>query len=153
VNGQQGLCAAGHYGCNSMNQKDCVPLIKLDPDGGMSPYMEVCNTLDDDCNGTVDDVSWMGQMCMVVFDDGGSPKGECAKGTRTCIAGLDSCTGAKPMAEVCNGKDDNCNGQYDENVCPCPCAKGQYCCVYNMQLLGGCYSQSLGMPYVCYQHP
>ncbi len=54
---------------------------------------------------------------------------------------------------TCNGKDDNCNGQYDETACPCSCSKGQYCCVLNMNLVGGCFSQNLGGQYVCYIHP
>jgi hypothetical protein len=156
VNGQQGLCAAGHYGCNMMNQKDCVPLITLDPDGGVSPYTEICNTLDDDCNGTVDDVDFQGQKCMVTFDDGGMPKGECANGLRSCVNGLDSCVGPKPMADTtCNGKDDNCNGQYDENSCPCVnCTKGQWCCVSGNTLIGACYGSNPGvMSWTCYQKP
>lgn len=153
VNGQTGLCAAGRYGCNKMNEKDCVPIIALDPDGGLSPYMEVCNTLDDDCNGTVDDVDYQGQMCQVTFDDGGSPKGECAKGVRSCVNGLDSCVGPKPMPDTtCNGKDDNCNGQYDEQACPCGCTQGQWCCILN-NALQGCFSSNLGNPFTCYQHP
>ena len=152
VNGAVGLCAAGYYGCNKQNQKDCVPLVTVDPDGGMSPYTEVCNTLDDDCNGTVDDVDYQGQMCMVTFDDGGSPKGECAKGTRSCVNGLDSCVGPKPMADNnCDGKDNTCNGQYDEQGCGCPCSQGQYCCVYMNNVY--CFSQNIGNPYTCYQKP
>src|SRR5581483_2567661 len=85
VNGQQGLCAAGHYGCNMQNMKDCLPLLTLDPDGGMSPYMEVCNGVDDDCNGTVDDVNYQGQTCQATFPDGGSPKGECANSQLACV--------------------------------------------------------------------
>ena len=153
VNGAQGLCAAGHYGCNSMGKKDCVALISVDPDGGTSPYTEVCNTLDDDCNGTVDDVDFTGQTCMVMYDDGGSPKGECANGKRDCVQGLDSCVGPKPAMETCNGKDDNCNGKYDENICPCgsacPVNSNSWCCVYQ----NTCYNfgSKIGNPYVCYQ--
>ncbi|MFT5432184.1 MAG: hypothetical protein ACI9OJ_002882 [Myxococcota bacterium] len=46
--------------------------------------------------------------------------GECA-GTRECgPAGLSSCTGALPTLEICNGTDDDCNGETDdvsEDVC------------------------------------
>jgi hypothetical protein len=154
VNGATGLCAAGRYGCNKMGQKDCVAIITTDPDGGASPYTEICNTLDDDCNGTADDVDFQGQMCQVTFDDGGSPKGECAKGMRSCVNGLDSCVGPKPMSDSCNGKDDNCNGQYDESSCPCGCAQGQWCCVSGSTPIGGCYTSNPNvMSWNCYQKP
>ena len=40
--------------------------------------------------------------------------GQC-KGKRQCTdAGLTPCDAAVPVTEVCNGKDDNCNGQIDE---------------------------------------
>jgi hypothetical protein len=34
-----------------------------------------------------------------------------------------------PETETCNGKDDDCDGQVDENITPLPCAAGgqQYC--------------------------
>jgi MYXO-CTERM domain-containing protein len=54
--------------------------------GAITPVTEVCNDLDDDCNGTVDDVA-----------------GGC---DRTCIV----------RTEICNGKDDNCNGIIDDGV-------------------------------------
>ena len=54
--------------------------------GAITPVTEVCNDLDDDCNGTVDDVV-----------------GGC---DRTCIV----------RTEICNGKDDNCNGIIDDGV-------------------------------------
>jgi hypothetical protein len=52
--------------------------------GAVRPQTEICNGLDDDCNGAVDDVP-----------------GGC--GT-TCI----------PKPEICNGADDNCNGVVDD---------------------------------------
>jgi MYXO-CTERM domain-containing protein/uncharacterized repeat protein (TIGR01451 family) len=52
--------------------------------GAIKPQPEICNGLDDDCNGMVDDVP-----------------GGCDK---TCI----------PKPEICNGLDDNCNGIVDD---------------------------------------
>ena len=90
VNGQTGLCAAGRYGCNMQNMKDCIAIVRANPDGGMSPYTEICNGWDDDCDGTKDNVDWLGQMCMVTYEDGGSPKGECSKGLHTCTGGVEA---------------------------------------------------------------
>jgi hypothetical protein len=154
VNGKTGLCAAGRYGCNMSGMKDCLPIVPTDPDSGMSPYMEVCNGIDDDCDGVLDNVDWNGQMCMVMYDDGGAPKGECAKGTRQCLAGMETCQGMAPaMTDMCDGKDNNCNGKTDESSCPCPsnCTKqsNQYCCVYNNT--NYCFGFMPGNPYVCYQ--
>ena len=40
------------------------------------------------------------------------------KGVRTCsAAGLSACSAATPAADTCNGVDDNCNGQIDEQTC------------------------------------
>ena len=41
------------------------------------------------------------------------------QGTRSCgISGLGLCTAGVAMDEVCNGLDDNCDGQTDEGLCP-----------------------------------
>jgi hypothetical protein len=49
--------------------------------------------------------------------------GKCA-GTRTCTAeGLSLCSAASPTTEVCNGDDDDCDGQTDED----PCDDGNAC--------------------------
>jgi hypothetical protein len=83
-----------------------------------SIVFETCNNLDDDCDGKIDeDFPQKGAAC----DDG--KLGAClGTGTLGCTAngaGL-QCNitnpGVTPMAEVCNGKDDNCNGAIDEGI-------------------------------------
>jgi hypothetical protein len=54
---------------------------------------------------------------------GGKDTGECSVGTQTCVSGQwASCTGnVGPSAEICDGKDSNCNGVSDDaepNLCP-----------------------------------
>jgi hypothetical protein len=79
---------------------------------------EVCNGADDDCDGGVDeDFPAKGQACDSADSD------SCAYGSWTCRAdgaGVE-CVNEWPanVAEVCNGTDDDCDGQLDENVCPC----------------------------------
>ncbi|MBT3182659.1 MAG: hypothetical protein HN337_09170, partial [Deltaproteobacteria bacterium] len=54
----------------------------------------------------------------------GSDKGECSKGTISCVDNKwGECVGAVgPKEEVCDGKDNNCNGTTDEG---CECEDGQ----------------------------
>ncbi|MBL8910096.1 MAG: hypothetical protein JNM17_05250 [Archangium sp.] len=85
-----------------------------------SPMPEVCNGQDDDCNGTPDDGNPGGNMSCAT----GQP-GVCAAGTTACQGGMVRCnSNATPMAEVCNGQDDNCDGMTDNAMaavmCPPP---------------------------------
>ncbi|MDQ3038133.1 MAG: hypothetical protein M3Q72_14560, partial [Actinomycetota bacterium] len=90
------------------------------PDGGTprldgcSPRAERCDGLaDDDCDGIVDN----GCECV----DGttapcGTDDGECVTGVVTCASGAwpDDCDGAiGPGVEICNGLDDDCDGEVD----------------------------------------
>ncbi|MGM0575235.1 MAG: MopE-related protein [Myxococcota bacterium] len=87
--------------------------------GAMHPGApEVCNGLDDDCDGVVDD-----------FD---APcEASCSR--RTCTGGAWSpCVDVEPAEEVCNGLDDDCDGGTDEAGvcgpdCPAGCDDGEVC--------------------------
>ena len=51
------------------------------------------------------------------------PAGGLCVGERVCTEdGLTECSATEPTDEICNGVDDNCNGQVDEEVAPKPCA-------------------------------
>ena len=98
---------------------------------------EDCNGIDDNCDGTTDDVPTSETSCGV---------GACvAYGTLSCVAGAwaDDCTPGTPTAEVCNGVDDDCDGIPDEDVCECVTADdcGMYmsACMDASCALGFCH--------------
>jgi hypothetical protein len=77
---------------------------------------EICNGIDDNCDGSVDN----GITCECLISQTrpcGSNIGECREGTRQCAGGAwGECVGeTKPSAEVCNGLDDDCDGTPDNN--------------------------------------
>src|SRR5690606_28690563 len=79
-------------------------------DGAVGPTPEVCNGLDDDCDGAADDGLDVGAPC-------GSDEGECIPGFRVCRDGEIVCDGeVGPMAESCNALDDDCDGDVDEEL-------------------------------------
>ncbi len=99
-----------------------------DCEGEVVPELEVCDGLDNDCDGDADELN--------VCDSGGgngnntcqnntirvcgSDLGECAKGNETCVNNVwGNCTGAiYPVNETCDLKDNDCDLSIDEgNVC------------------------------------
>ena len=150
-----GICGAG--------TKACAP----GPKGGTptgcnefvhTPSQEICNGIDDDCNGEIDDGLNQEGPCDVddastfwpadanPFEagaDGGYPitqvLGECVHGNETCVdtncgphgcadAG-DQCFPSQPTPEKCDGKDNDCNGKIDDHACAST-PSSPYCCVY-----------------------
>ena len=84
---------------------------------------EVCNNIDDDCNGVVDDgIATTPTTCGT---------GACASaGTLACVGGsmVDSCHAGTGSAETCNNIDDDCDGVVDDGIATTPTACGEGAC-------------------------
>ncbi len=89
--------------------------------GGQGPITELCNGKDDDCDGTIDNGIPLGGACNATYDTNAYPgdrtKGECKPGVTACDGnGGQICNGGVgPSPEVCDGKDNDCDGQIDES--------------------------------------
>ena len=76
------------------------------------PGPEICNGEDDDCNGVADD-ALVQEECLVENDWGACP------GTVLCVGGQPICQGKEPSAELCDGLDNDCDGDTDEAFSDC----------------------------------
>ncbi|MEZ4375329.1 MAG: MopE-related protein [Polyangiaceae bacterium] len=126
---------------NGICKGDSAPFVLRPGD-----IQETCNGKDDDCDNQVDDSPIdVGGTC-------GSSVGSCRTGTIQCISGAPSCQGAvDPTPDICNGRDDNCDGVID-GVVVTP-AKA---CTSNAQCTGGatcvnnlCTADAVGMGVAC----
>ena len=115
--GQQGVCGPGTERC--MNGS-------LQCQRNVNPGTEQCNNLDDDCDGTVDD-NVTPQVCFTgpagTFGGtcpgpGCTPRGECRAGTAQCVNGaFAACMGQTlPATEICDSKDNDCDGNVDDGL-------------------------------------
>jgi hypothetical protein len=103
--GNVGVCQFGTYVCPTQAP---FQLTCNHPLPGTT--QETCNGKDDDCNGTIDDPALVnGQPCNTGL------QGVCAAGITQCAAGSQSCNPIQvAQTELCNNKDDDCNGVVDD---------------------------------------
>jgi hypothetical protein len=99
--------------------------------------VEVCNSLDDDCDGLTDeDNPGGGGGCSVP-----AKLGLCAPGVYQCVAGSLVCSQTTfPAAETCDGVDNDCDGPADEDLGSESCGKGV--CFHTIQKCQGGVTQT-----------
>jgi hypothetical protein len=77
--------------------------------GDCHQNVEICDGLDNNCNGQIDENDPGGGLpCKA------QAFGECQNGTTHCIKGKIQCVAGKPSPEICDGLDNNCDGNVDE---------------------------------------
>jgi hypothetical protein len=88
-------------------------------EGGTGPTQEICNGLDDDCDGSSDEPN-SGETYLPDEDVVcGSSTGDCEFGLTRCVGGSLDCEGdVGPVGEVCDGHDNDCNGTPDDGSMP-----------------------------------
>jgi hypothetical protein len=100
-----GVCKSGIQTCDATGQNygPCV--------GQVLPSPELCDGLDNDCDGTIDDGFGVGGPCSVGV-------GACTRNGLLVCSGdglgvVCDQTPGSPVAEICNGIDDDCDGVID----------------------------------------
>ncbi|MCB9643051.1 MAG: hypothetical protein H6728_08255 [Myxococcales bacterium] len=97
-----GTCKGGNQQCVNGDWSTCQ--------GQVIPKDELCaNNQDEDCDGKVDNVRFLGERCL-----DRTRKGICQSGIYQCQGANRICKQTvQPETETCNGKDDDCDGQTD----------------------------------------
>ncbi|MET0283369.1 MAG: MopE-related protein, partial [Polyangiales bacterium] len=138
-------CTSGFGACQSRGVLACASdgLSALCTAKPLNPGVEICDGIDNDCNGKVDD-----GVCAIV--DAAVPPVDA--GVTVVDAAVGGCV---PGLEVCDGVDNDCNGRIDDiapNPCttgmPGACGPGTFACTANGQT---CVPQTLGNSESCNQ--
>lgn len=88
--------------------------------GAVGPSEEICDGKDNDCDGRADSSENLTRQC------GETDVGECKFGTETCddMGNWVGCDAVEPSDEVCNGLNDDCDGETDEELGTTTCGLG-----------------------------
>ena len=107
-------CGTSDVGTCRFGTKTCTGGVWGECQGAIEPIAEICNGIDDDCDGQTDED-------LTVYS--GTDEGICQQGITECIGGqvVETQAEIKPSDETCDGIDNNCDGQTDEGgVCETP---------------------------------
>jgi hypothetical protein len=116
-------CRTGVRQLNAAGWITCAQSVSATP--------EVCDGIDNDCNGSADDGYSRTGPC----NEG---VGACRDGTWSCVNGAERCQLAAAQPEICDGRDNDCNGTADD-VPARPCrAAAQGLCANGQQQCGAC---------------
>ncbi|MBI5499485.1 MAG: MYXO-CTERM sorting domain-containing protein [Deltaproteobacteria bacterium] len=123
-----GTCGSDEGECTAGTQ-DCVSGAWV-CSGEVGPTTEICDLLDNDCDGGTDEGNpGGGAACGWTADPASWDLGICEPGLSDCVAGSLDCVGmVGPETEVCNGLDDDCNGLTDDGLGlgdPCGTEEGE----------------------------
>jgi hypothetical protein len=102
----EGNCRfTGTQQCNLSSILSCIPMTPIQGD-------ELCDNLDNDCDGQVDETLGVGEACLL--NSGGCER----MGTQTCASDGTVYCSASPLpqvAERCDTLDNDCDGRVDED--------------------------------------
>ncbi len=102
-----GECVSGEEMCDAGSWQGCT---------AVAGTAETCDNQDDDCDGLTDE-GVADRAC-------GTDEGECSTGTESCSYGQWlGCDAVTETGEICDDKDNDCDGSTDEGVPSRPCGK------------------------------